>query len=621
MSFEELNVRSHSSDMAGRWPHARARSVVAGEQRQGLRVHERGDNRGSAPKSYVALLQARIKLLDQVLWIHSIDVDSSIAQLDAQRTEVDAGPSGAAYSSSLAFNQMCAELEGALYVDEPLCELEQSAGEARFSGVTNTAPSPSTDYQSPAATRYYTRFSERETSTEASGVDDLGTPGLKRRLIGLYFEWEQPWYHMVDEKPFRQSMQCNGPYSSPLLVCCILAVGSRYSDEAETRTDPDDPNTAGRAFAERADVPLRREIKIPSITMIQALGVLGLYHVGVGSDSLGWLYHGMANRMLLDMGLNVDSTAVTGTGPFTADVRLRRQIYWALYCNDKLWASYTGRVCTMLVSCESLHFDSRAQTLPRLRRAMVTHCQILEKILMNLGWSYSLRKELKVKTAGGPNGPTPSPHACILNMVYHTSIVLLAKPFFRSGNPVRSRRSEQDDDIFRRASTACREAAGEICLPADRYRELFGSFRRSPLTATHCTLTAALVLMFAQTGTEVGSPGGNRAQLDGCMQTLRKLSVSWGPSSALVTRKRIVQLEMLPLAPDQPGSQPPHVGSVGEAPCVVDAPDIPVTSSSHQFWDDAATTQLFAEVGHLNVGAFDALSWDYANQDALDFHF
>jgi hypothetical protein len=32
------------------------------------------------------------------------------------------------------------------------------------------------------------------------------------------------------------------------------------------------------------------------------------------------------------------------------EIELRRQIYWALYCHDKLSASYTGRVCTLLVS-------------------------------------------------------------------------------------------------------------------------------------------------------------------------------------------------------------------------------------------------------------------------------
>jgi hypothetical protein len=71
----------------------------------------------------------------------------------------------------------------------------------------------------------------------------------------------------------------------------------------------------------------------------------------VGSDAAGWLHHGMAIRLVLDMGFNLDTTADFGLGRLTdAEVQLRRQIYWALYCSDKLWASYSGRVCTMLVS-------------------------------------------------------------------------------------------------------------------------------------------------------------------------------------------------------------------------------------------------------------------------------
>jgi transcription factor-like protein len=120
----------------------------------------------------------------------------------------------------------------------------------------------------------------------------------------------------------------------------------------------------------------------------------------------------MANRLVLDLGLNVHSNAVTGTSILTPDeVHLRRQIYWALYCNDKLWASYSGRVCTMLASSLSTsalpllmsHQDSQAAVpLPSLtsadempgqdrrrhlivlQHAMATHCHILEKILTHL---------------------------------------------------------------------------------------------------------------------------------------------------------------------------------------------------------------------------------------------
>lgn len=66
----------------------------------------------------------------------------------------------------------------------------------------------------------------------------------------------------------------------------------------------------------------------------------------------------MAIRLITDMGLNIDTTSVTGSACLNAqDIQLRRQIYWTLYCSDKLWASYTGRVCTMLVSCVECKFN------------------------------------------------------------------------------------------------------------------------------------------------------------------------------------------------------------------------------------------------------------------------
>lgn len=70
----------------------------------------------------------------------------------------------------------------------------------------------------------------------------------------------------------------------------------------------------------------------------------------MGADAAGWLHHGMANRLCLDMGLNLDPGKFEGTNRLVCrEFRLRRQIYWTLYDHDKLSASYTGRICSMLV--------------------------------------------------------------------------------------------------------------------------------------------------------------------------------------------------------------------------------------------------------------------------------
>ena len=77
------------------------------------------------------------------------------------------------------------------------------------------------------------------------------------------------------------------------------------------------------------------------------------------ADAAAWLQQGIAHRLALDMGLNFDATSVTGSKYVNdEEVELRRHIYWALYCTDKLHASYSVRVCTMLVCIRRLLLHS-----------------------------------------------------------------------------------------------------------------------------------------------------------------------------------------------------------------------------------------------------------------------
>lgn len=79
----------------------------------------------------------------------------------------------------------------------------------------------------------------------------------------------------------------------------------------------------------------------------------------MGSDAAGWLHQGMANRLALDMGFNMDPAVLAEKVALPPnEIELRRQIYWALYCHDKLSASYTGRVCTLLVCFDYSLCDS-----------------------------------------------------------------------------------------------------------------------------------------------------------------------------------------------------------------------------------------------------------------------
>ncbi|KAH6950812.1 fungal-specific transcription factor domain-containing protein [Fusarium avenaceum] len=509
------------------------------------------DHRGSAPRSHVSLLQARISLLEKVLQLHEIDIDASIARITEQKAKSEAGLP----SPDVECQKDSQHVSYRRDRDEPFfgatsghLELPTEPNVALPSRKSNPHISSSADKPSIAQKQLQGLFPP-EVQTLASGSNK--SVELQENLVNLYFEWEQPWLQVVDEALFRDSRRNNDRYHSALLPDCMMALASRYSDRPDVRSDPRDSNTAGMVFMKSAEVRLQGELKWPTITTVQSLAIMAIFYVAIGSDAAGWLHHGMAIRLVLDMGFNLDTTADVGLGRLTdAEVQLRRQIYWALYCSDILWASYTGRICTMLDSQGSVPLmenqlsngnqsDSVAPNgpsrppLPMFLRYLSTQCQILERILSNLyapkgpdtahkrqsffdtcfldlqNWLFALPKELKID----PDQPSASPHLYILHMCFHTCIILLAKPFLPK------KATSPESSI---ALEACRQAAKDICNLGNRYRTAFGSFRRSPITATHCTLTATLMVMF------LGK--GSRGDLDCCLLTLGELAESWAPA-------------------------------------------------------------------------------------------
>lgn len=115
-------------------------------------------------------------------------------------------------------------------------------------------------------------------------------------------------------------------------------------------------------------------------------------------------------------------------------------------------------------------------------------------------------------------------------MVYHTAIILLARPYVQS-RAFEDPASLEPDAVVIKAQDVLLEAARSISSLGGQYRKVFGSFRRSPITATHANLSAALAL-FNPRG---ANPPGARcnpsddARIKSCLQTLEELSVAWTP--------------------------------------------------------------------------------------------
>ncbi|KAJ5157855.1 Transcription factor [Penicillium canariense] len=540
---------------------------------------------------------------------HGIDADAAIAQSLAKGDCSGRAPDSSGTAASSNVEDICVTFDGALTLDESL-NFDQD-GEVRYFGPTSGRllfRSPGNDSPSEEAykidtycTDYYTadskspaipiqEYETRINETQGMPDDNLASEELQAHLIDLYFEWEQPWYQVVNEKLFRESLACGGRYSSPLLLNCILALGSRYCDRIEVRSDPADPNTAGKMFIDNAEKLIQNDLRWPKITTIQSLAIMGMVYIAMGSDAAGWLHQGMASRLALDMGFNMDPAVLAGAVALPAiEVELRRQIYWALYCHDKLSASYTGRVCTLLESqgavkkpflqCASdVHLPS-ADGKPRgasqkdviqLHRSMIDLCRILERVLSSLWspkplihphqrsaffdscvlelktWYYDLPLELKIERIAGPSR---FPHAYTLYMVYHTAFLLLCGPFLsdnpsananESETPIQSPEEAQNPPKHSRsqkALAACSASVRSMIAVAQKYRQTFGSFKLSPITAAHCTLSAALIIIEkccsaenyaksspAEEGVRTLSP---HAAAGLCFQVLRELSTSW----------------------------------------------------------------------------------------------
>lgn len=269
-------------------------------------AHE--DGRRPAPKSYVDMLRKRISVLEKVLEAHSIDVESSVARILAQER---AKSGNGDPSSSAAVEESLSGFDGVLSLDDNAALERDDTG---YFGAANShleshilskrslpagpmvtitdsciAPDgePDDPFNNSVPSPTKPGFSQFRLRVDQLLIQDVAyscevSKELENHLIDLYFLWEQPWCQVVNEELFRQSLDNKGRYASPLLLSCVLASGSRFTDRAEVRSDPDDPNSAGQMFIEKAEKLLYYELKWPSMTTIQSASIMGTLYLVSG---------------------------------------------------------------------------------------------------------------------------------------------------------------------------------------------------------------------------------------------------------------------------------------------------------------------------------------------------
>jgi hypothetical protein len=170
-------------------------------------------------------------------------------------------------------------------------------GQLRFYGATSNLHLLVSGTRATTNTRTAVSRVGVQATLDAAGVGHLVDAELEDHLIKLYFCWEDPSIHLVQEDLFyRERRKCkSGDYVSKLysevLVNSMCAVGASLT----SRHCVELPEPLVDFFASRARALLDVELDSPTLSTVQSLAILS----GVESirtlDARGWLYSGMVS--------------------------------------------------------------------------------------------------------------------------------------------------------------------------------------------------------------------------------------------------------------------------------------------------------------------------------------
>ncbi|KAE8441718.1 hypothetical protein EG329_004504 [Mollisiaceae sp. DMI_Dod_QoI] len=333
-------------------------------------------------------------------------------------------------------------------------------------------------------------------------------------LMALYFCWEYPTFASLSKEHFLEDFrEGRQRHCSPILVNALLAVGCRFSNQPNARTDPDDSNTAGDHFFAEAN----RLIEIASdrhvLTTVQALGLMSLRQASCGRSSESLFLSGQSIRLAVEMGLHRDVQDGDGEEA-KIEHAVRSATFWGA-----AWSLSIGRlphfarslkVITKPALIEHVEVSSwvpytdngapleRSCTQPsNVRSVFKTFCELSEIVHHSLYTLYAPGSNVNSKTLmesytaylrwydAIPTtlrlGHNFTPAVLFAHMYYHSAILLLFRPFIKLdiiGSAVSPR------DI-------CLQAADAMSALVNSYSKLY-TLRRTPSFVPYFVLASTI---------------------------------------------------------------------------------------------------------------------------------
>lgn len=164
---------------------------------------------------------------------------------------------------------------------------------------------------------------------------------LVEHLLSLYFCWVHPFYQLFSRDHFLHDMgRGRTEFCSAMLVNALLSIACHYSDRPAARTIGGGSNTAGDHFFAEAKKELNTTEK-PSLTVVQALGIMSIREASQGRDSNGYQYAGRCVRMALEMGLHL---SVVGSAMRPPEAEVRRVTFWGVFNLETFVSSFSDRL-------------------------------------------------------------------------------------------------------------------------------------------------------------------------------------------------------------------------------------------------------------------------------------
>lgn len=400
-------------------------------------------------------------------------------------------------------------------------------------------------------------------------------------LINLFFAWHNNLQFPVDKAIFiheRERFRQGFPTDlfAPSLENAVLCVGSAYTDRSFAGID----QPVDEFFALRSKAYLDIEIDSPTIATAQALVILSSHEAAHTRESRGWIYMGMAVRIITDLGLHLDlekdySQLESQSEDNFENMRItRRNVFWTIKSTDTLWSAYSGRPSTMknMVSNQKQplpshtyewqhyvdehtkllfppDFDRRAAAYVHIHLAalMLILAKVSEVLYSGVPDVMSdVQSFVDVADADFQNWYDTLPSAMRLDLsksfivqsvmelhlIYHESIILLHRPLITPVESESARGITSDHQTAAHSLKKCVDSAHQICDIMFYYRDKYG-LKRLHHQMVHAAMTAALIHAYTLCSTAASSEDYKKASAAflTCIQALGEMGQTFKSAS------------------------------------------------------------------------------------------